>query len=203
MRTAAAAAETTPEGSPSPTPQPPSSPPPPTGVQAPALGVRPTPSTSTASDAGPSPAYASDLPPDPLDGPASGSTPSASEPDDDSAPLKLRKKPLAEVIRGLVIGAGVVLNQRLTRSELEQGTGVWLMAEDEAAGMADPLASIANRRAGGAVVSGDMADVIQAGVAAAGYLIKNAIKAVQIRHALRRQPQGFDQQDPNDQGDQQ
>jgi hypothetical protein len=160
-------------------------------VKAPTLGVKAAPrqtrSTNTASAPASSPASAADSgPADPLD----TATPSASEqgrPSGDGSPLRLRKKPLADVMRGLVLGAAVAIHQALARTELEQAHGVWLMAdEDEAAGVADPLASIANRHAGGALVNPDAGDLIAAGVAAAGYVISNAIKAFQLRRATRR-----------------
>lgn len=190
MTTPAAEPRTTQEGSPSPTSPPPSSTP--SGVKAPTLGVKAAPrqtrSTSTASAPAFSGASAADSgPADPLD----TGTPSASEPgrppSGDGSPLRLRKKPLADVMRGLVLGATVAIHQALARTELEQSAGVWLMAdEDEAAGVADPLASIANRHAGGALVNPDAGDLIAAGVAAAGYVISNAIKAFQLRRAARR-----------------
>lgn len=180
-----------PEGSPSPTPPPASSSPSPSpGVRAPRLGVRPTPSTSTESDSAPSPDFGSTLPPDPLDDPRSGTTPSASETGQADKPLKLKKKPIGEVISGLVIGLGITLNQRLTATDFEEEAGVWLLREDEAAEIADPLASIANRHAGGTLVNPDMGDLIAAGLAGLAYLGKNAILAFQIRRAVRRAQTG-------------
>jgi hypothetical protein len=152
--------------------------------------VRQTHSTSTASDPGPSPAGVAGAdqlgPADPL----STGTPWASdEPaaDPDASPLKLKQKPLAEVIRGLVLGATVAIHHALARTHEEQLAGVWLMdGEDEAAGIADPLAKVANRHAGGTLVNPDASDLIAAGVAAAGYVISNAVKAFQIRRSVSR-----------------
>lgn len=166
--------------SPLPTFQPPSSTPP-TGTRAPIFGVRQTPSTSTASEPAPSPAGANAG--DPLDdaGPAPTSTRSVS----DAKPLKVGSE-VSEAVRGVVLAAGVMLHGTLARTEPEQGMGLWLMDEDQAAEIADPLASIAKRRAGGALVSNDLGDLIRAGLAAAGYVLVNGIKAFQVRRALRR-----------------
>jgi hypothetical protein len=157
----------------------------PAGRTAPIPGFRQTLSTSTASDADSSPEFASAGagPADPL----SGDTPSFPEPPaDDLAPLQLKKKPLAEVLRGLVMGAALVIHQSLARTIEEQHAGVWLMDEPEAAGVADPLANVANRHAGGTLVNPDAGDLIAAGVAAASYVISNAVKAFKIRRAVRR-----------------
>lgn len=191
--TTAAGPKTTPEGSTSPSPAPQS--PPQQRVTAPGPRVKeqpqpspiPSPATGSPADAsvtGES-ADARSLPPDPL---AATGTPSASEdygPGPEGSPLKLKKRPIGEVIRGLVIGASAALHQQLARHELEQQQGVWLMSEDEAAGVADPLANIATRHAGGSVVNPDTGDLIAAGLAAAGYLISNAVKAFQLRRAIR------------------
>lgn len=186
MTTPAAEPKTTPEASPSPT-SPPASSTPDQGTRAPMLGFR-TRSTNTATAADQSHAGAAG---DDQQGPAdplSTDTPSASEPaDPDAAPLKLKQKPLAEVVRGLVLGASVALHHALARSAEEQAAGVWLIHdEDEAGGIADPLAKVANRHAGGALVNADASDLIAAGVAAAGYVISNAVKAFQIRRAASR-----------------
>lgn len=180
---------TTPDStSPTSNPSPSSSP---TTVTMPGLrigGLQKTPSATTPTGEAPSPGSASaGAPPaDPID--SRTDTPSASPDDPEPAgtPLKLKRQPLADVFRGLVLGATVALHQALARTELEQQQGVWLMqSEDEAAGVADPLASIANRHAGGSLVNPDTADLIAAGVAAAGYVISNALRAMQLRRAAR------------------
>jgi hypothetical protein len=139
--------------------------------------------TASGSSAG-SASAAAPLPSDPLD--EDGSTHSSPEPGDERIPLTLKKKPLAEVLRGLVMGAAVVVHQSLARNDYEVAEGVWLMDEPEASGIADPLANVANRHAGGALVNPDAGDLIAAGVAAASYVIGNAVKAFKIRRALRR-----------------
>lgn len=191
---------TTPEGSQSPkSTQPTTTRPEVTGV--PPLGVRQSTqsrSTSTGGSATGGGAAGGEPPSDPLD--TIGSTPSESDGagpvcPDELRKLSLRKKPLADVLRGLVLGATIVIHQTLARSEYEQSAGLWLMEESEAAGVADPLASIANRHAGDALVNPDMGDLIAAGVAAASYVVGNAWKAFTIRRAIRRA--GF-QTEPQD-----
>lgn len=190
MTTPAAEPRTTPEGSTSPNQPAPD----PTQqraakVTAPRLGVRPStpsPSTENRPTGAPDSANAgAQLPPDPLA--ENGNTPSASElSDPGDRPLSIKKKPLAEVLRGLVLGASLIVHQSLARTELEQQHGVWAMqSEDEAASIADPLANIAQRRAGGQLVNPDLGDLIAAGVAAASYVLRNATKAFQIRRAER------------------
>lgn len=185
--------------SPSPPFQPPtSSAAPPT--TAPLLGVRRIPSASTESGEAPSGGYAAD----PLDSEPPTDTRSASDARAGAAaprPLKVGGE-VADAIRGVVLGAGVMLHQGLARTDYEQSAGVWLMEEDQAADIADPLAAIAKRRAGGALVSNDLGDLIRAGLAAAGYLLVNGIKTFQIRRALRRMSTvpGFTE-DENQEGD--
>lgn len=127
-------------------------------------------------------------PSDPLDeGPTS--IPSGSDdagPERELGNLKLGKKPLREVFRGLMLGASMAAHQRLATLEAERQAGVWLMDEDQAAAIADPLANIANRHAGDAVINADTADLLAAGVAAAAYLIDNSITAIKLRWGLRR-----------------
>lgn len=203
MTTPAPEHATTTAASPSPPTFLPPSPTTPQGVTAPILGVRRpmTPSTPSA-PAAPEPgrdASAAAAPSDPLDSP--GSTPWASEPapadDPELAPLKIGKKPLADVARGLVLGASEVIHQTLARSEAERTAGVWLMDEPEAAGIADPLARIANRRSGGQLVNPDMGDLVAAAVAAASYAISNAVQAFRIRRAIRKAGHEF-QHDNNE-----
>jgi len=200
MQTQPAEPRTTPAASTSPSPPPPPDrmTPTPVGVTAPPLTVRPpTRSTTTAngaaSPASDTAAAATMSSPDPFA--SSGDTPSAS--DEPTAALKLKKRPLADVFRGLVLGAAAAVHQALARSEIEQAHGVWLMGEDEAAGVADPLASIAGRRAGGAVVNADMADLVSAGVATAAYVISNSYKQFQIRRAMRSMARSGLNTDPN------
>lgn len=153
------------------------------GVTAPGLTVRqPTPSPTTASSEGPSSAGAGDVAPDPLD---RTGTRSASEPAATGA-VKVGRRELREVFRGLVLGASVAVHQALARTELEREHKVWLMeSEAEAAGVADPLAALAGRRAGAAEVSTDAADLIAAGIAVAGYVLSNVMKSLQLRRAAR------------------
>lgn len=194
---------TTPAGSSSPTSSPspsPSAPSAPAGVRAPLLGIRtprfqpatfPTPSSPTsgtaAEPAEPSSGTAGAPPSDPLE----AATGTRSYPDDPAAepdagvPLKLARRPLEDVIRGLVLGAGVAAHHQLTRTDAERDAGLYLMDEDEAAAIGDPLAKIAGRRAGGQLVNPDAGDLIAAGIAAATYLIRNAVQSFRIRRALR------------------
>jgi hypothetical protein len=190
MTPPAAEPKTIPAGSSSPTSTPPPAPNPP-GITAPALGIRSaTPSTpTTGTGYGNGGGSAGGPPPsDPLD--ESGSTHSDSDGPGREPPelgrLKLGKQPLRDVFRGLMLGASLAAHQRLATTAAEQEAGVWLMDEDEAAGIADPLASIANRHAGDAVINADAADLIAAGVAAAAYLVGNSIEAFKIRWSLRR-----------------
>lgn len=183
------AQETTPAASSSPTSTPDS----PTPLRVPRLGIRhpsPTPSTPTpgAEPGSPSGSASADAPPpsDPLDT-DTGTRSSADQPGPDAVPLKFGKGELRAPLRGAVLTAATVLHKALARNEYEVRAGVWLMdGEDEAAPIADPLAAIAQRRAGGSVFEPDVADLIKAGLAAAGYIAKNVVKTWQIRTALRR-----------------
>lgn len=171
------------------------------GVTAPPLGVRPpTRSMSTASEPAPSPVSESAAASDPLDaGPSNTDTLSGSEPGE---PLRLKKRPLAEVLRGLVLSGSEAAHQALARTEAEQEMGLWLMqSEEEAAGIADPLANIAQRHAGGSLVNPDMNDMIAAGIAFAGYLIGNAVAAFRVRRAMRRMRSAILADSPTEQGD--
>lgn len=149
----------------------------------------PTPSPATGSQplGGPgSPSAAGPLPPDPLE--ANGDTPSSPDPGPDAATstLNVGKRPLKEVLRGLVLAGTVAIHRALARTELEQQQHLWLMTtEAEAAPIADPLANIAGRRAGAAVVNSDTADLISAGVATAAYVISNVIRTFEVRRAQR------------------
>ena len=158
------------------------------GVTAPGLTVRSTPSATTGNPSDGSHDYANAAEPDPLD---RTGTPSASD-RPDAAALKLGKRELKDVFRGLVLGASHAVHTALARTEIEQQAGVWLMGDENEAGtVADPLASMAGRHAGGAAVSSDTADLIAAGVAVAGYVIRNVIKAFALRRALKNAPTGF------------
>ncbi len=188
MSTPAQEPRTTPEASPSPTPQPvtPDQSP---GVKGIPLGFR-TRSTSTATAPAPSPASALGADRQAPDDPLITNTPSASDPGaaaDDVSPLKLKQKPLGEVIRGLVIAGSHLVAGVLARTEQERLEGVWIITdEDEAGAIADPLAKVANRHAGGALVNADANDLIAAGIAVAGYVISNGIKSFQYRRAALR-----------------
>lgn len=160
-----------------------------TRLTGPPLGVRPTPSPTTSTDqpsATGSEHAAAGPPSDPLD--ETGTTRSASEPPPaDAEPLKLGRNELRDTARGLVLAAALGLHHVLARYPAEQEAGLWVMADEhEAAGIADPLASIARRYSGGALVDATTSDLIRAGIAAAGYVAKNGVQAVRIRLALRR-----------------
>jgi hypothetical protein len=192
---------TTPEGSPSPTPPPTSS-----RVRAPMFGVRTTPSTSTESapPAGPGSVSGSG-PADPLDDRESGPTRSVS--DGPTEPLKLDKRPLADVLKGAVLGGGEVAHKFLARTAVEVEEGLWLVdGEREAASIAKPAASLLERRVGGAgaVVSPDVNDLLALLAALGGYLVRNAVRTVQLRRAFRRVPTGFitDPDNTDQQGEQ-
>lgn len=166
------------------------------GVTAPTpLGVRSTPSGRT----GRTPGYSDDSAPaagpppsDPLD--QDGSTPWGSDDDADqgegrqreTTTVKLSKRPLRDVMKGGAIGTGEFLHEHLATTPQEQEAGVWLMEDEQAADIADPLAAIATRYAGGAVVDTAVADLIKAGVAIAAYLATNVVKRFKIRRAYKR-----------------
>ena len=166
------------------------------GVTSPGLMMAPpTPSPSTATAPPPSVDGGSAGVPDPLDAqPGNGTTPSASDELLDPQQVKLGKKPIRDIFRGLVTMAGEFLHEYGARSDAEQQAGVWLFKdEDDAGTIADPAASVVGRHTGGAVVSGDLADAIAGGVALAAYVLKHGLKTLQIRRALRRMPQGMTQ----------
>ncbi len=81
---------------------------------------------------------------------------------------------LEELATGAAHLAGIALNklaQRRTRTE----TRLWLMTEDEARGIAGPLARMAARRAPEELVEGDGADLFEAGGHALGYGLRNVM----------------------------
>lgn len=186
MTQAAQEPRTTPAGSSSPTSPSPS----PTPLRPPPLGVKPpTPSTTETSDqvsndgatgAGARP------PSDPLDSPTSG-TPSDSDRAGGAEPLNLGRDELRDTARGLVLAGALGLHHFLARYEVEQALGLWAMEDErEAAGIADPLARIARRYSGGALVDATTSDLIKAGLAAAGYVAKNGVQAIRVRLSIRR-----------------
>lgn len=207
MTTPAVDDKTTPEDSPSSPSAGPSSTRRPK-VTAPTLGVGPivnpipsmTPGNGEAGshDSGPS-----EAPADPLDDLESSDTRSESDRRRSRPkPLKVGKKSVSEVLRGAAIGTGIFLNRRLSRSEIEAQQGVWLMDEDSAGDIADPIAAIANRRLGAAgVIDPDIGDLISAGLAAVAYLVQNSIQAFLLRRAFRNMPAGFDTESPTPEGD--
>lgn len=190
MQPRATEPRTTPAGSTSSTSSSPDTSSPKPKVTAPPLTVQPIPSPTTENPAAGSPDGASATDPDPFD---RTDTPSGSDPaGGDGKPLKVGRRELRDVFRGLVLGASAAVHNTLARTELEQQHGVWLMDdEEEAGGVADPLASIAGRHAGGQVVNNDTADLIAAGVAVAGYVVRNVLRALQLRRAVRNAPPGF------------
>lgn len=153
------------------------------------LGVRqPTHSTTTGNGAGfatGSETAADQGPSDPLD--TENITPSASSEAAEAVPLKLSSDELRDVFRGLVMAAALGLHRLLARNAIEEELGLWAITDEKEAGkIGDPLSSIAKRHAGGLAFDADTGDLIKAGSAAAGYVAKNAVRAVQIRLALRR-----------------
>lgn len=158
-----------------------------TGVRATPLTVgRPTRSPNPGTGQGSSTGSASGGPADPLDDLPTDTPSSAPDPEPELEALKLGKQPLREVFRGLAVAAGDLLHDRLARTEAELAQGVWLMSEPQAAGIADPLANVANRHAGAVALAPDLNDFIAAGVAAAAYLFANLRRSVQIRRAYKR-----------------
>lgn len=187
MTTAAQDDATIPAGSPSPTPQPPSSKPP--RVSPPTLGVRPTPSASTANTSDPSADYANAAndqgPADPL-GTGTPSSGRSADPGPDAVPLKFGNE-LRDTMRGLVMAGSTGVHHTLARTDVEIAEGLWLLTDEtEAASIADPLASIAKRYAGGTLMHPDAGDLIRAGLATAVYLARNTVRTAQIRIAYRR-----------------
>lgn len=181
MTSAAAAAKTTPEDSSLPTSAQQTS----SGVRAPILGWTGTPSTSTGSQQQPSPSGVNvDELQDPLDSQWDATaTPSGSE---ETTNLKLGKRPLREIAKGLALGGSHLIHNVMARTQAEVEQGVWLMKEAEAAEVTNPLVSIAERRIGvGGEVAMDTADLINASLAILGYVIKNGVKAFQLRRATR------------------
>lgn len=141
-----------------------------------------SPSSSSPSSSSPSP--------DPID--AAGSIPSG-EADDATrkTAVKVSSNAWAEIIRGLIAAIGLIMNSRLSGSELEQSQGVWITTDEDEKQIADPLASIVGRRTGTAGVDNpDLADLIASGVGTAGYLIANVTRSVRLRFALRRAGRG-------------
>lgn len=181
--------ETTPADSTSTTPPPASSSTPPRRepLRAKPWTVRrPTPSTTTTSNpqGGLDGGNAAERD-DPLDDEPDSSTRSSDQ--QPTQPLRLDKKPLAEVFRGGVIASGQGAHQLLARTPHEQAEGVWLIEEREAGKIADPLAKVAERHAGGGLaVTNDVGDLLEAGLYVLAYLFRNGVKAWQIRRAYKQ-----------------
>lgn len=171
---------------------PPSTPPSstPQGVRAPSLGVRPTPSTETPESAPAGfPGGASGEHSGPAD-PFDTNTHFSNQPRDpgpDAEPLKLPKGTTQETARGLVLAAGVQAHRLFARYPEEQEGGLWLVRDEkQAAGIADPVVRMVQRRAGDTLVNPDANDALQVVIAAAGYLLGNLVPAVMIRWQYRR-----------------
>lgn len=101
-------------------------------------------------------------------------------------PLDLGADELREVLRGSVLAASVSLQHVLVREDWERDLDLWAMDENEARRIADPLARLAHRHSGGAIVDRDVNDLMRAGAAAAGYVLRNATKAIRVRLNVRR-----------------
>lgn len=170
------------------------------GTRAPMLGVRATRSKTGPASSAPAPSAAGAPageprpPADPLDNP-DGTRSASDRPGRDAPkPLRIGKRTLADIIRGGVMSAGEGLHYFLARTEPEQAAGVWLFEDEREAGeIADPLTNATNRYVGGVGELDAMTgDLIAAGLAAAGYVIKNAVRAFRARRAARSSyPAGY------------
>jgi hypothetical protein len=76
-------------------------------------------------------------------------------------------------MRKAVETAGGVAHQLLARTSPEQHHGVWLPDDDDVADIAEPLASLASRRAPAAIDNPDAADLMALGAALLAYVVKN------------------------------
>ncbi len=127
-----------------------------------------------------------------LDGEAPGSAPPSADsmPEPESPPTVSRplspvdRRQLQEAIRQGVRSAGGLLNETVTRDELELNSGLYLTDEQDENGLAVPLAEIIGRRGdlGAAAANPDLADALRALIALAVYIAKQLNL---IRH-LRR-----------------
>lgn len=98
----------------------------------------------------------------------------------------LSKRVLRDAIREGVAGASVLANEHLTRDELEHDLGLYLADEGDVQAIADPLASIANRRGGlGGASNPDVGDAIAAAIGLAIYATKQ-LKRWRAARAMRR-----------------
>jgi hypothetical protein len=106
---------------------------------------------------------------------APSSSPSASDP---ASKKPLSNKALKPMFRqGVQIGSGMAY-RFAARTAGQQQVGLYLADDEDAANIADPLASIAARREGIAgKVSPDTADFISSMMGVAGYLSKQMVRA--------------------------
>lgn len=135
--------------------------------------------SAPASEAGS--AAASPALPDPLAGTTATPSPAGK-----STGRTLDKAVWHDIITGLVEQGAALLHERLANTPAERAENLWLTDKEEADRIGGPLASIAHRRAnvpGGA----DVADLIIAGAALAGYGFRNLTKTVRTRRAARQQ----------------
>lgn len=113
-----------------------------------------------------------EMPPDPSA--KSGSSPEFSAAD---------RRALKETLRRALDTFGRMLNRLATIDELEAGSGLYLLDEDDAEGIADPAAAIIGRRGGlGAAASPDINDAIRAAIALAAYVARQ----LSLRRDIRR-----------------
>jgi hypothetical protein len=93
--------------------------------------------------------------------------------------------------QGILTGTDV-LHRVAAKTEEARAVGLYRADEDDAEGIADPLAAIAGRRQGslGAMANPDVADAVRAMVAVAGYAAKQVALQIQLNDYRLEQQRG-------------
>jgi hypothetical protein len=160
------------------------------------LPAQRTPSPQSPSQAAAGAFGGAELPPDPLPSTAIRSSDADRPPATGS---KLDKRVWVDILRGLIQQLGDLLHERLATLPADREAEIWRADDDDAAAIADPIANVVHRRVqvpGGA----DVADLLTAGAALAGYSLRNVRRMFSNRRDLKRRRQhGIAEAEPQDQ----
>jgi len=178
---------TTPE-----TPESPSIPAPETTISAPGIRVKPTRKSTTTRSTTTNPeenaaAFSDDPigPADPID--TDTGTRSTDDEGQKTAAVKVGKTAFADIAQAIIAVLSLFLNSRLADDEVDPDA--WIATQKEQSQIGDPIAAIAARRTGMGELAPDAADLIKAGIGAAGYLgrnVKDAFVAGRNRRRAKR-----------------
>lgn len=81
---------------------------------------------------------------------------------------------IVELFAGLAHLAGILAN-KIVRARTHTDTRLWLMTDEEAQGLGEPLGRMSARRVPDQLVDGDGGDLLEAGAVALGYAMHNAV----------------------------